>query len=140
MDESSSGNDLMEEILEQPRNENALNVVKQNSDERSLTENEIETSNTPSETETESPNKPVKHVRLPLARIKQIMKMDPDVQLLQQDAIFLVTKATEMFIEFMAKECRQQMPVNKRKTIMKRDVDLAIESIPQLCFLDGALE
>ncbi|XP_066141347.1 DNA polymerase epsilon subunit 4 isoform X2 [Euwallacea fornicatus] len=94
MDESSSGNDLMEEILEQPRNENALNVVKQNSDERSLTENEIETSNTPSETETESPNKPVKHVRLPLARIKQIMKMDPDVQLLQQDAIFLVTKAT----------------------------------------------
>lgn len=41
-----------------------------------------------------SPTKPVKYVKLPLSRIKQIMKMDPDVVIVQQDAIFLVTKAT----------------------------------------------
>lgn len=45
-----------------------------------------------------------------------------------------------MFIEFLAKECGKQMATNKRKTMMKRDVDVAIESAPQLCFLDGALE
>lgn len=45
-----------------------------------------------------------------------------------------------MFIEYLTKETNKQMAGNKRKTVMKRDVDVAIESSPQLCFLDGALE
>ncbi|KAF7285858.1 hypothetical protein GWI33_009535 [Rhynchophorus ferrugineus] len=85
-------------------------------------------------------NKPVKYVRLPFSKIKQIMKMDPDCALVQQDAAFLVTKATEMFIEFLTKETYKQLMGNKRKTLTKRDVDATIEVIPQLCFLDGALE
>lgn len=32
--------------------------------------------------------------RLPLARVKRIMKADPDLHLASQDAVFLVTKAT----------------------------------------------
>lgn len=33
-------------------------------------------------------------VRLPLSRVKNIMKTDPDVTLSSQDAVFLITKAT----------------------------------------------
>ncbi|XP_061709952.1 DNA polymerase epsilon subunit 4 isoform X2 [Cydia pomonella] len=36
----------------------------------------------------------VKATRLPIARIKNIMKQDPDVSVISADAAFLVTKAT----------------------------------------------
>ena len=39
-------------------------------------------------------NEKPKFVRLPLTRIKHIMKMDPDCSLISQDALFLVTKST----------------------------------------------
>lgn len=45
-----------------------------------------------------------------------------------------------MFIEYLAREANRQLANNKRKTVVRRDVDVTIESIPQLCFLDGALE
>lgn len=35
-----------------------------------------------------------KHTKLPMAKIKTIMKMDPDASLISNEAIFLVTKAT----------------------------------------------
>lgn len=35
-----------------------------------------------------------KLVKLPLSRIKSIIKMDPDVNLASQEAVFLITKAT----------------------------------------------
>lgn len=45
-----------------------------------------------------------------------------------------------MFLEFIAKESGKQMGSSKRKTVMRRDVDLAIENCGNLCFLDGALD
>lgn len=39
----------------------------------------------------------VRSTRLPIARIKGIMKMDPDVNVINSDAAFLVTKATVSF-------------------------------------------
>jgi DNA polymerase epsilon subunit 4 len=33
-------------------------------------------------------------LRLPLARVKHIMKMDPDVHFASQEAVFLITKST----------------------------------------------
>ncbi|XP_028135207.1 DNA polymerase epsilon subunit 4 [Diabrotica virgifera virgifera] len=79
-------------------------------------------------------------LRLPLARIKNMMKLDPDCTIISQDSLFLITKATEMFIEFMAEEASKQLSHGKRKTVLKRDVDIVIENNPSLCFLDGALE
>lgn len=38
--------------------------------------------------------RPTKHVKLPISKIKHLMKMDPDVTIIQQDAVFLVCKAT----------------------------------------------
>lgn len=33
-------------------------------------------------------------VKLPLARVKTLMKVDPDCGIVSQDAVFLITKAT----------------------------------------------
>ncbi|CAG9862002.1 unnamed protein product [Phyllotreta striolata] len=81
-----------------------------------------------------------KHLRLPLARIKHIMKSDPDCGLISHESVFLVAKVTEMFIELLAIEAGKNVGKNKRKTVLKRDVEVAIENIPSMCFLDGALE
>merc|ERR1711983_529632 len=40
---------------------------------------------------------------LPLARVKTIMKSSPDVETVSQESLFLITRATELFIMYMAK-------------------------------------
>ncbi|KAL3269973.1 hypothetical protein HHI36_009028 [Cryptolaemus montrouzieri] len=75
-----------------------------------------------------------------MSRIKTIMRSDPDCNIISQDAVYLVTKATEMFIEFLGKEAAKTTINTKRKTVMKRDVDSAIDQVSHLCFLEGALE
>lgn len=42
----------------------------------------------------QSKSEVIRSTRLPIARIKNIMKMDPDVSVVSGDAVFLVTKAT----------------------------------------------
>ncbi|KAJ8946898.1 hypothetical protein NQ318_008254 [Aromia moschata] len=88
----------------------------------------------------EDTNSKHKFVRLPLARVKAIMKKEPNCTMISSDAVFLVTKVTEMFIEFLAKEAVKQVGTRQRKTLMRKDVDNAIESCSPLCFLDGALD
>ncbi|RVE42245.1 hypothetical protein evm_013104 [Chilo suppressalis] len=82
----------------------------------------------------------IRSTRLPMARIKNIMKMDPDVSVLSGDAVFLVTKATELFLETLAKETYSYTITNKRKTINKKDLDLIINKVDCLCFLEGGLD
>ncbi|CAG9770958.1 unnamed protein product [Ceutorhynchus assimilis] len=139
MEETS--NEILSESLEQTDNLMENDVV----DLANISEDETANPNSEqSESETkQSPAsflKPVKDLQLPHAKIKHIMKMDPDVQLVQKDAISLVGKAAELFIEFLTKESYKQLAGQKRRTVMKRDIDVTVENIPQLCFLDGALE
>lgn len=42
----------------------------------------------------EDTNKVEKLVRFPITRIKHLVKMDPDVNLCSQEALFLITKTT----------------------------------------------
>ncbi len=42
-------------------------------------------------------------LRLPLTKVRSLMKLDPDLQLVAQDAVFLVAKAAEMLIEMLIK-------------------------------------
>jgi DNA polymerase epsilon subunit 4 len=44
--------------------------------------------------ENEHEEKSEKILKLPLSRVKHIMKMDPDVHLASQEAVFLITKST----------------------------------------------
>uniref|UniRef100_A0A3Q2DEU9 Chromatin accessibility complex protein 1 n=1 Tax=Cyprinodon variegatus TaxID=28743 RepID=A0A3Q2DEU9_CYPVA len=43
-----------------------------------------------------------KAISLPISRVKLIMKSSPDVSSINQDALFLTTKATELFVQHLA--------------------------------------
>lgn len=67
------------------------------------------------------------------------MKVDPDVTLIQNECAFLVAKATELFIESLAREAFVHTAQAKKKTVQKRDVDMAIANVDALVFLEGAM-
>jgi DNA polymerase epsilon subunit 4 len=75
-----------------------------------------------------------------LARIKTIMKLDPDLNLMSKESVFLIAKATEFFVDFLSKETYKNTCQGSRKTVQKKDIDQAINSIDSLCFLDAALD
>lgn len=78
-------------------------------------------------------------LQLPLARVKHIMKVDPDVSLITGECTFLVAKATELFIESLVREAFLHTAQAKKKTVQKRDVDAAIENVESLMFLEGMM-
>ncbi|KAJ4460530.1 putative DNA polymerase epsilon subunit 4 [Paratrimastix pyriformis] len=61
-------------------------------------------------------------LRIPLARVKKIMKQDPDLKMVKEEAVLLVAKATERFIEFLAREAVNSMNADKRKSILYKDL------------------
>ena len=81
-----------------------------------------------------------KLLRLPLSRVRSIVKVDPEVHIAGQEAIFLITKCTELFLESLAKEAYRFTVQGKRKTLQKKDIDNAIESADCLAFLEGILD
>jgi len=83
---------------------------------------------------------PAKLFRFPLGTIKKIVKLDEDVHMVNAEAIFLISKVTEQFIESLAVESFSYTTKNKKKTLMKNDVNTAIETVEALAFLDGAME
>ncbi|CAL1593716.1 unnamed protein product [Knipowitschia caucasica] len=86
---------------------------------------------------------PVTHNRLsklPLARIKALMKTDPDVSLASQESVFIIAKATELFVEMIAKDAMVYAQQGKRKTLQRKDLDNAIEAIDEFAFLEGTLD
>ncbi|CAD7012320.1 unnamed protein product [Ceratitis capitata] len=77
--------------------------------------------------------------QLPLSRIRNLMKLDPDLNIASNEAVFVVARSTELFIESLAREAFSYTTQSKKKTVQKRDVDLAISSVDSLMFLDGAM-
>ncbi|XP_055606891.1 DNA polymerase epsilon subunit 4 [Uranotaenia lowii] len=78
-------------------------------------------------------------VQFPISRVKQIMRMDPNVNIVSAEALFLMTRAAELFLQTMSKEAFTHTTTSKKKTIAKRDVDLAIDSVDTLAFLEGMM-
>ncbi|XP_061738975.1 DNA polymerase epsilon subunit 4 isoform X2 [Nerophis ophidion] len=78
--------------------------------------------------------------KLPLARIKALMKSDPDVSLASQESVFIIAKATELFVEMIAKDALVYAQQGKRKTLQRKDLDNAIEAVDEFAFLEGTLD
>ncbi|XP_033321654.1 DNA polymerase epsilon subunit 4 [Megalopta genalis] len=111
-------------------NENNVSAAGENSQD---SQDEIENNNRMDEEQKE------KLVKLPLGRIKSIIKMDPDVHMINQEAVFLIAKSTELFIDSLAKESYKYTAQMKKKTIQKRDIESAINNVDALVFLEGTL-
>jgi len=71
--------------------------------------------------------------KFPLGTIKKIMKMDPDVNMASKDAIYLVTKSLEMFVESLAIEAYSNTVNAKKKTISRQDVEVTFLGGPDNC-------
>uniref|UniRef100_A0A8D0KL70 DNA polymerase epsilon subunit 4 n=1 Tax=Salvator merianae TaxID=96440 RepID=A0A8D0KL70_SALMN len=78
--------------------------------------------------------------RLPLARVKSLVKADPDVNLASQEAVFILARATELFVEMIAKDAYTFAQQGKRKTLQRKDLDNAIEAADEFAFLEGTLD
>ncbi|XP_002732556.1 DNA polymerase epsilon subunit 4-like [Saccoglossus kowalevskii] len=84
--------------------------------------------------------KPNRLTKFPLSRVKHMMKLDPDVTLASQESVYLITKATEMFVDYISKYSHNYTSQSKRKTMQRKDIDSSIQSLDELAFLEGTLE
>uniref|UniRef100_A0A182REM2 Transcription factor CBF/NF-Y/archaeal histone domain-containing protein n=1 Tax=Anopheles funestus TaxID=62324 RepID=A0A182REM2_ANOFN len=132
-------------ISDKPGADEALeDAVELNENDENIAETEgfeqAKESNAPPKGDNGSTSKaPEERMAASFARIKQIMKLDPDVKIVSAEAIFLVTKAAELFLQTLAKDTSSHTVASKKKTMSKRDVDLAINNVDALMFLEGMM-
>merc|ERR1712062_356165 len=107
------------------REEIAVDIAQENEEKENIEDGEVEKSD--------------RLLKLPISRIKNIVKMDPDVSLASTEAVKLIAKATELFIADLAKESYTQTVNGKRKTVQRKDMELAIDRVDELAFLEGAV-
>ncbi|GIX95884.1 hypothetical protein CDAR_377011 [Caerostris darwini] len=81
-----------------------------------------------------------KIVQLPLTRVKNLMKLDPDVNIASHDAVIAIAKAAELFVHMLGKESCKFTKQNKKKTVQKKDINDCIASCEALAFLEGTLK
>lgn len=79
-------------------------------------------------------------MKLPLSRIKSIMKSDPDVTLASQEAVITIAKATELFIWELSKDAVHSTLQSKRKTLQRKDLDCILDTKDCYLFLEGTLD
>ena len=75
-------------------------------------------------------------IRYPLAKIKNIMKLDNDIKLCQKDAYLVLGKLTEMFLQELARDAYAVCKSCKRKTINLEDINSAIKMEPKMGFIN----
>ncbi|CAB3374144.1 Hypothetical predicted protein [Cloeon dipterum] len=75
--------------------------------------------------------------RLPLSRIKQIIKLDSDVDRVNGEATFLIAKSAELFLQSFSQEIYKVTSRSKKKTIQLRDINTCIEEVMCMQFLEG---
>merc|ERR1712045_744062 len=80
-------------------------------------------------------NAGLKHQELPLARIKKIMKLDEDVKMISAEAPVLFSKAAEIFIHELTMRAWIHTEDNKRRTLQRNDIAMAITKYDQFDFL-----
>uniref|UniRef100_A0A182PZ79 Chromatin accessibility complex protein 1 n=1 Tax=Anopheles epiroticus TaxID=199890 RepID=A0A182PZ79_9DIPT len=73
--------------------------------------------------------------QLPMARIRTVMKTSPDMGNINPEALFLMCRAAEKFIEYMAKGAHRQ----GKKSLEYKDLAMYVENDDKLEFLSQIL-
>ncbi|XP_052059538.1 uncharacterized protein LOC127700162 [Mytilus californianus] len=73
-----------------------------------------------------------KLTKIHLPRIRSMMKSDPEVRLVSKEAVVVLAKATELFIEELCKDAmiNTLKSTTKRKTLQRKDLGLMLRTIP----------
>ncbi|CAO3568469.1 unnamed protein product [Mortierella alpina] len=77
--------------------------------------------------------------QLPVARIKRIIKEDKDVHMVSNDAVFVISLATEMFLESFTSKAFNLAKLEKRKTVSYKDLATAVSQHDSLEFLQDVV-
>eukprot|EP00762_Andalucia_godoyi_P004987 ANDGO_01400.mRNA.1 Nuclear transcription factor Y subunit C-4 len=72
---------------------------------------------------------------LPLARVKRIMKADPDTKVISHDALWLTTRCAELFLVHLSQRAADVTKATSRKTMSYADVAVAVKRHSELDFL-----
>ncbi|KAF9184732.1 hypothetical protein BGZ51_003159 [Haplosporangium sp. Z 767] len=80
-------------------------------------------------------NSDFKNHPLPLARIKKVMKSDPEVKMISAEAPILFSKACEIFICEVTRRAWMHAEESKRRTLQRSDVAIALSKSDQFDFL-----
>ncbi|VVC28608.1 Hypothetical protein CINCED_3A023431 [Cinara cedri] len=72
---------------------------------------------------------------LPLARIKKVMKLDDNVKMISAEAPMLFSKAAEIFINELTLRAWIHTEDNRRRTLQRNDIAMAITKYDQFDFL-----
>ena len=84
----------------------------------------------------ESKKEKTAFIRYPLAKIKNIIKLDSDIKLCQKDAYTVIGKLTELFLQDLAQGAYSVCKSCKRKTINLEDINSAIKMNPKMGFIN----
>ncbi|KAM0328084.1 hypothetical protein ACHAQA_005487 [Verticillium albo-atrum] len=78
---------------------------------------------------------------LPLARVKKIIAQDPDINICSNNAAFIITVATEMFIQHLANEAHNQAKLERkpRRNVQYKDLANAVAHNDNLEFLEDVI-
>lgn len=125
--------DNNEQIITNNNNEElALNIMEIEKTQQDNINNE----NGNNQEENENKKERSSLIRLPLAKIKNIMKLDTDIKLCQKDAYTVIGKLTEIFLQELARESYAVCKSCKRKTINLEDINSAIKMDPKMGFIN----
>lgn len=100
------------------------------------------TNNMPYNTTAIPPRKEVTgQTQLPLTRVKKIIAVDPDITVCSNNAAFVITLATEMFIQHLASEAQNMAKAERkpRRNIQYKDVAAAVSHHDNLEFLEDVV-
>ncbi|KAF6835210.1 histone-like transcription factor and archaeal histone family protein [Colletotrichum plurivorum] len=78
---------------------------------------------------------------LPLARVKKIIATDPDIGICSNNAAFVITLATEMFIQYLANEGQNMAKLDRkpRRNVQYKDLANAVAHHDNLEFLEDVI-
>ncbi|EFQ30739.1 histone-like transcription factor and archaeal histone [Colletotrichum graminicola] len=78
---------------------------------------------------------------LPLARVKKIIGTDPDISICSNNAAFVITLATEMFIQHLAAEGHNMAKAERkpRRNVQYKDLATAVNHHDNLEFLEDII-
>jgi DNA-directed RNA polymerase I subunit RPA43 len=72
---------------------------------------------------------------LPVARVRKIVKLDPEVKGLSKEGIQLITKASELFVAALGTSSVQVATLQNRRKIVPDDILQVCETKPNFMFL-----
>ncbi|CAK7204744.1 hypothetical protein SEUCBS139899_007504 [Sporothrix eucalyptigena] len=84
---------------------------------------------------------PTGQTQLPLSRVRKIVALDPDVAVCSSNAAFVVTLATELFIQYLSSEAQNMVKLDRkpRRNVQYRDLANAINRVDRLEFLEDTV-